>query len=95
MIYGVYAYRDNKTSFGPIWHDYNDESAKRGFSMMMSKIDSIIGFAPADFDLFKIGTFDSDTGRLDSVWPIEFLISGTAAYMEGGKYIAKSEREGE
>lgn len=78
MTYGVYAFRDNKTSFGQIWTDRSDEAAKRGFAMMINNPDGIMGFAPADFDLFKIGEFDTETGQLDPVWPIEFLVTGTA-----------------
>lgn len=83
MIYGLYTYRDNKTSFGPVWHDFNDESAKRGFAMMMSNTSSIMGFSPADFDLFKVGEFDSANGQVTSIWPIKFVISGSAAFQEG------------
>ena len=78
MTYGVYSFRDNKVGFGQIWYDANDEVAKRGFAMMMTNSDGIMGFAPGDFDLFKIGEFDSETGQLDSVWPIQFIVSGRA-----------------
>lgn len=76
MKYGVYSYRDNKTSFGQIWYDHNDEAAKRGFAMMMNNPSGIMGFAPADFDLFRIGTFDSDNGQLVPDWPIVYLCNG-------------------
>lgn len=78
MVYGVYGYRDNKFAFGPIWNDANDEVAKRGFAMMMNNGQSIMGFAPADFDLFKIGEFDSETGQITSIWPIQFICNGRA-----------------
>lgn len=78
MKYGVYSYRDNKTSFGQIWYDHNDEAAKRGFAMMMNTPSGIMGFAPADFDLFRIGTFDSDNGQLVPDWPIVYLCNGNA-----------------
>ena len=78
MVYGVYAFRDNKTSFGQIWNDHNDESAKRGFAMMINNADGLMGFAPSDFDLFKIGEFDSENGQLSPVWPIEYLVNGNA-----------------
>lgn len=94
MVYGVYAFRDNKTSFGQIWNDYNDDSAKRGFAMMMVNSNGLLGFAPQDFDLFKIGEFDSETGQLDPVWPIQYLVGGNAAFMEGVKLSnAKPESE--
>lgn len=76
MTYGVYGYRDNKFAFGPIWMDQNDEVAQRGFAFMINNREGIFNFAPADFDLFKIGTFDSETGQIESVWPIQFICNG-------------------
>jgi len=81
MTYGVYSFRDNKTSFGQIWYDRSDEAATRGFSMMINN-DGIMGFAPSDFDLFKIAEFDSETGQIDPVWPIEYLCNGNSVLME-------------
>lgn len=80
MVYNVYTVKDHKSWFSQIWNDINDETAKRGFSQMMSNPDNVMGFNPQDFDLFKIGTFDSETGQLDSIWPIEFVLSGRAAF---------------
>lgn len=79
MTYGIYSFRDNKTQFGQIWCDSSDEAAKRGFAMMINNGDGIMGFAPSDFDLFKIGEFDSEDGQITSVWPIEFMMNGNAA----------------
>lgn len=76
MIYGVFSYRDNKSSFGQIWYDRSVDAAKRGFAMMVNQPDGIMGFAPSDFDLFKIAEFDSVTGQLDPIWPIEFIVNG-------------------
>lgn len=94
MIYGVYAYRDNKTFFGQIWNDYNDESAKRGFSVMMSNNDNIMGFSPADFDLFKIAEYDSENGQITPVWPIMYLMSGNAAFQRSVIEDEKQSSEG-
>lgn len=83
MTYGVFAYRDNKTSFGPMWTEQSEEAAKRGFAMMINNPQGIMGFAPGDFDLFKIGEFDAETGQLDPVWPIEFIVNGRAVQTVG------------
>lgn len=92
MTYGVYSFRDNKTSFGQIWYDVSDEAAKRGFAMMINNGDGIMGFAPSDFDLFKIGEFDSQNGQLDPIWPIEYLVNGNAV-LERSVHVEKSEGE--
>lgn len=76
MTYGVFSYRDNKSSFGQIWYDRSVDAAKRGFAMMVNQPDGIMGFAPSDFDLFKVAEFDSETGQLDPIWPIEFIVNG-------------------
>lgn len=81
MTYGVYSFRDNKTSFGQIWYDRSDDAAKRGFSVMIGN-DVMMRQFSSDFDLFKIAEFDSETGQIDPVWPIEYLCNGNAVIME-------------
>lgn len=93
MVYGVYAFRDNKTAFGQIWCDSSDEAAKRGFSMMINNGDGIMGFAPSDFDLFKIGEFDSDNGQLTPCWPITYLVNGNAVIERRVVPVEKPESE--
>lgn len=96
MKYNIYSVKDHKAWFSQIWNDYNDECAKRGFSQMMSNPDNVMGFNPQDFDLFRIGTFDSDTGKVEGVWPIEFVISGRAAFdanLVKNTFIPKGEEE--
>lgn len=82
MIYGVYVVRDNKTEFLTPTCDVNDESAIRNFSYAINNADGIMGFAPTDFDLFKIATFDASKGVLDkSDYPVpEFIISGGSVF---------------
>lgn len=75
MIYQVYAIRDNKSEFLSPSVDINDETAKRNFAMAMSRHDSTLNFAPADFDLYRIGTYDAKMAKLTPVTP-EFLAHG-------------------
>lgn len=81
MKYKVYAVRDVKANI--FWQpqvDSNDETAKRGFAMMInsSEARSITGFAPGDFDLYRIGEFDSETGEIINLKANEFLCNGRA-----------------
>lgn len=75
MIYSVYTVRDQKTGWLPPTYDQNDNSAMRNFKFACSRKDSTMNFSPADFDLFRIGVFDSDTGIFTPSDPV-FLMNG-------------------
>lgn len=62
MKYPIYSYRDIKSGFGSPVVDQSDVTAIRGFSYAINGSNGIMNFSPSDFDLYKIGTFDSDTG---------------------------------
>lgn len=75
MILGCYVVRDHKVEFLTPTFDVNDESAIRNFAYAINNGNGLMGFAAADFDLFKIGTFDSKKGFLDkSEFPVPLLI---------------------
>lgn len=76
MIYGIYVIRDIKTSFLTPTIDYNDAAALRNFRMAFSNENSIIGFQPSDFELYKIGTFDNETGNIVSFPKKELICDG-------------------
>lgn len=81
MKYNLYCVRDVKANL--FWQpqmDSNDETAKRGFAMMINSSDarSLTGFAPKDFDLFRIGEFDSETGEVTNLKANEFICNGRA-----------------
>lgn len=65
MKYPVYSYRDALVGFGSPVIDISDQTAQRGFAMQMNNPQSLNNFSPKDFDLYRIGFFDSDNGRLD------------------------------
>lgn len=76
MKLNVYSIRDSKTGFLSPTFEINDAVAMRNFEHAVVNSDSVLFSHARDFDLFKIGTFDSDTGRL---MPLELpvnLISG-------------------
>ena len=82
MIYPMYAIRDIKTTFFPPQASNNEEEAKRNFAMMVNNPSGVIGFAPKDFDLFYVGSWDSMKGVFEPVTPIEFVVSGSALVNE-------------
>lgn len=80
MKYPIYSYRDNKAWFGQPMIDNNDESAIRGFSYAINNANGIMSFSPSDFDLYKIGYFDSEKGTVEPVNPIQLIVSGSSVY---------------
>lgn len=82
MKYPVFAVRDVKTCFYPPQVNQNEEDAIRGFAMMINNPSGVIGFAPKDFDLYKIGTFDTEKGVIDPLTPIEYVVAGSALVNE-------------
>lgn len=79
MIYPIFSYRDNKVGFGAPIIDQNEAAGVRGFSYAVNAHEGIMNFSPADFDLYKIGTFDSEKGVIEAITP-ELVCSGTSVY---------------
>lgn len=76
MIYPVYSVRDLKGDFYAPRIDQSDASCIRWFSMTVNTPETMTNFAPSDFQLFKIGEFDSVTGRLTPLDLPQLLTSG-------------------
>lgn len=66
MIYGVYAIKDAKTSFMPCNVDYNDASAIRNFEHAVTAPDSLMRSHPADYTLYRLGSYNTETGIIVS-----------------------------
>lgn len=64
MIFNVYSIRDIHTGFMSPTFEINHAVAMRNFNHAVQNSDSILFTAAKDFDLYQIGTFDSDTGKL-------------------------------
>ena len=69
MIYGVYAIKDAKTSFMPCNVDYNDASAIRNFEHAVMAPDSLMRSHPADYTLYRLGSYNTETGIIVSADP--------------------------
>lgn len=83
MLYNVYAIRDTKSQrFLQPMCDVNDATAKRGFSQAVNSENGIIGFAPKDFDLYKIAEFDDEKGKYIPLEVIELVVNGAALLFE-------------
>jgi len=72
MVYVMVSVRDAKTeAFGRPFFVQSDGQAIRSFDdeVNRSAEDNIMHHHPEDFQLFKIGTFDDSTGRVDTTIP--------------------------
>lgn len=78
MTYNVYAIKDNKAGFLSPLVDANDDTAKRNFEHAIANPDSMYFTHANDFDLYKLGTFDTDSGLIVSFVSPEFIISGSS-----------------
>lgn len=81
--YPVFSIRDTKVGFDTQFIvQANEGAAKRGFSYMINNPQSMTSYAPADFQLFKVAVFDTESGIIESVNPPEFVISGESVFNE-------------
>lgn len=62
MIVKLYAIRDIKNDYGQIFQWANDQIARRNLAAMQKDNSTIISKFPADFELWKLGEYDSETG---------------------------------
>lgn len=66
MIYPIYSVKDAKSGFQTPFCDINDESAARGFAYALNQ-SGVMAYAPKDYDLYKVGTFDTKKGTIEKL----------------------------
>lgn len=81
MIFGVYCIRDHLSGFQTPVLEQNDAVALRNFAQAVSDFPrqagrSVMQFKPADFDFFRLASFDSETGKFDLLDVPQLLASG-------------------
>lgn len=84
MKYGLYAMRDSATrQFLSITTDITNDSAMRNFDFAISQT-AQLKFRPSDFALYRIGTYDTLSGEIETQQP-ECLRLGTESevYISG------------
>lgn len=79
MIYNMYSIRDSRTGFLSPTCDINDVSAERNFEHACFNRSSLFYTHVKDYDLVKIGQYDSDTGEL---LPCDHKVLLTGAQVE-------------
>lgn len=64
MIYNLYSVKDKLLGFAPPMPVDNDKAAIRWFESQMAIRKNTDKMDPKYWDLYKIGTFNSDTGEI-------------------------------
>lgn len=78
MKIGMYAFKDTKIGYMNPWTSHNDETAIRTFrSAVMDENENAIKNHLKDIELYKLGTYNDDTGELEKNH--KFLINGITA----------------
>ena len=78
MIFGVYAIRDVRTGFLSPTVEVNDAVAIRNFSHGVMRSDTTLHTFAGEYDFYKIGTYDSESGKLEPISPVEFLCAASS-----------------
>lgn len=79
MKYPIFSVKDNKVGFMNPQMDTNEQTAVRGFAFGINNADNVMNFVPSDFDLYKVGYFDTEKGTLESITP-DLIVSGSSVY---------------
>lgn len=82
MLFSLYCIRDKYTGFMSPTVDMNDDSARRNFAYAINNNPGVMNFAPSDYDFYRVATFDSKTGDVRPVQPIEFICNGNEVFNE-------------
>lgn len=70
MTTNVYSIRDDVSgSFGNLFAHYSDEVAIRFFKFTLSRSEGIEHDFPNDFTLYRVGSFNFDTGEITAELP--------------------------
>lgn len=81
MKYPVYSVRDVQVGFNQPMTDINDQCAKRNFAMAINNPhNDIMSYSPKDFDLFRIGEFDTESGQMTAEPVPVLVVSGQSVY---------------
>lgn len=69
MVYNIYSIKDEVVSFGVPFICDNDAAATRMLQNAFNIDNSIYQTAPADYTLYRIGTFDNESACITSITP--------------------------
>lgn len=83
MIKILYSVRDDLNDFGSVFTAPSDGFAKRDFASAVNNPGpSAVSYSPKDFALYKLGTFDSETGVVKPEAVPILIVRGDALVVE-------------
>lgn len=83
MTYPVFSIRDVKTGFMAPTIDLNSEAAARNFLHAVAHSTDVMSSNPADFSLYHVADFDTDSGLFAPVAPPVFIVGASVAFKVG------------
>lgn len=84
MLYFLYAIRDAKSRFMPCNVDVNDACAVRNFEHAVRQPDSLLRSHPADYSLYKVGSYDDVGGYVEPINPPKLLCDAAQCLQKEG-----------
>ena len=82
MKLNVYAMRDKLAGYLQPTFEQSDEIAVRNFSFAINNKGTLLYAAAKHFDLYKLGTYDTDTGIIDKLDNPLLIIEGLSCKKE-------------
>lgn len=79
MMYKIYSVRDKLSGYMNIFLERSDALAERGFSAVVNDSSSSIYCNPGDYDLYKLGSFNTDSGVIIADNP-DFVCSASSLF---------------
>lgn len=64
MKYALYSLKDEKVGFGIPQAENNEQTALRNFDYAVNKKGTLVYENPADFSLWYVGEFDTESGTI-------------------------------
>lgn len=71
---GIYSIKDDLAGFMNPFCEHSNEGAERQLELLCKKDGTLFGLHPEQFNLFKIGVLDTETGDIDVC--MEFVQNG-------------------
>lgn len=81
MEYPVYSIRDSRTGFMAPTLDQNDDAASRNFLFAIKNSRDVMGGFPDEFSLYRLGTFNTESGVFSPELVPVHVTSGSSAFV--------------
>lgn len=85
MILGIYSINDRLVGFLQPVTDSNDAAAIRNFENVVLTPGTLYDHAPEDFSLFRVASFDSETGLVTPLSQPDLLVTGQQVHLKSLK----------